>query len=156
MLQLLVRPDSVFYVLLRESPPDDILNEPQRKPLSSLEDPVGKLLGPLPPRPRPYVWRTGGDAAGRPMRLKSRQALPIRSQELQRWPCQRHRTLIDHMQRESVDPVMALDDEDGERASEREEGAWKTIWMTLFVQGDPFSLAFCSSFYWYSGGWKCP
>lgn len=31
------------------------------------------------------------------------------------------------MQRESVDPVMALDDEDGERASEREEGAWKTI-----------------------------
>lgn len=55
MLQLLVRPDSVFYVLLRESPPDDILNEPQRKPLSSLEDPAGKLLGPLPPRPRPYV-----------------------------------------------------------------------------------------------------
>lgn len=42
MLQLLVHPDSVFYMLLTESPTDDIRNEPCRKPLSSLEGPGGK------------------------------------------------------------------------------------------------------------------
>lgn len=34
-----------FYVLLRESPPDDILNEPRRKSVSSLDGPPGGHRG---------------------------------------------------------------------------------------------------------------
>lgn len=51
MLQLLVH--QVFCVLIRESPPDDILNELRRRPLSSSEGPWGSFpLDPAPPLDR--------------------------------------------------------------------------------------------------------
>lgn len=68
MLQLLVHPDSISYVLLRESPADDILNEPRRKPLSSLEGPRAKP-GPAASCSTPPLSLTGRrKEAGRPMR----------------------------------------------------------------------------------------
>ncbi len=136
MLQLLVHPDSVFYVLLRESPPDDILNEPRRKPLSSLEGPGGNcsdcfLLDPALAFDRQRRW------SGLANETAEWAALPIRGQETQRWACQQQATLIDHMQGESLDPRLTLDDEDEKRGVD----GCETIWM-LFAQGYPFILAF--------------
>ena len=69
-LQLLVHPDGVFYALLRESPLDDTLNEPCRKPLSSLEGPGGKTARTASHSTPPFRLIDREDGVGRPMRLQ--------------------------------------------------------------------------------------
>lgn len=64
MLQLLVHPDSVFYMLLTESPTDDIRNEPCRKPLSSLEGPGGKIGSTASRLTLPFYSTDRGDEVG--------------------------------------------------------------------------------------------
>lgn len=83
--------------------------------MSSLDDPRGSCLGLLPTRPRPSSLTDRGDEAGRPMRLRSRRLGPVEVKRPGVDPVSRDQPLIDHMQRESVDPRMALDDEDMER-----------------------------------------
>lgn len=68
-------------MLLRESLPDDILNEPQRKPLSSLEDPGGNGSGcslhdPALTFDRQRGWtRVANEAAERaPLSFRSQEA----------------------------------------------------------------------------------
>lgn len=135
MIQLLVHPDNVFYALLRESPPDDILNEPQRKTLSSLKGPRGKLPS---PQPRPSVWYSEVEEAGSPVCLQSEQLCLLEVKGAAWTPSTSENPNWPHTER-------ICRTKNGLGWQREREGASQTNWTTLFGQGCPFSLVFVLS-----------
>lgn len=84
-------------MLLRESLPDDILNEPRRKPLSSLEGPRGekKTARAASNTTPPSHLTDGGDGAEWPMRLQSEPPLSAGNRSAWSRPCRQQTTPVD-------------------------------------------------------------